>query len=164
MAAVAEMHLKKENFMIKFNFAKEAETILDLDASLKVNELGGYGPNGEVVYYAFPPGCPSTLADKQGPAKAVFMSNGSLEFTVKIPEGMEIRVLGGSFDPVQKREIGPLSANVWLGFMDDGIRKVCSLVNPKINMGCSVTKMKYVKSGRKGKNSAGLAKLLIINK
>ena len=69
------------------------------------------------------------------------MSNGSLEFTVKIPEGMEIRVLGGSFDPVQKREIGPLSANVWLGFMDDGIRKVCSLVNPKINMGCSVANL-----------------------
>ncbi len=133
------------------DFIGEAQAILDLETSSKVNELGGYGPDGEAIYHSPPYGCPSTLVDKQGAAKAVFMSNGSIDFSVNVLEGMEIKVLRGSYDQVEKREIGPMSANAWLRLSDRGCAKICSLVNPKINVGVPHYKLKYVKCVAPGK-------------
>ena len=46
-------------------FAVEAERVLALAPECRVNTLGGYGPNLEVIYEAHPPGCPSVLVDSR---------------------------------------------------------------------------------------------------
>ncbi|MCY3023861.1 MAG: hypothetical protein NTW87_33195 [Planctomycetota bacterium] len=96
------------------SFATQAERILALPVAHRVNRLGGYGPDGEVLYEAQPLGCPSTLVTSRGNAKATFMSNGSIAFEVKLEGGMDIHVLSGSFDATEKRETGVLSGNLWL--------------------------------------------------
>ena len=116
------------------SFAREAERILGLEIEARINALGGYGPDGEAIYEAHPSGCPSVLVDHFREATATFMSNGSTDFLVRIPEGMEVRVLEGSFDPVEKHETGVPSANLWLDVAGAAKRRhVASLINPKAN-------------------------------
>ena len=93
------------------SFAAQAERILDLQIEWRINKLGGYGPEGEVIYEAHPPGCPSVLVDSHGGAAATFMSNGSTAFTVSTNGDIEVSVLEGSFDQVLKRETGVPSRN-----------------------------------------------------
>ena len=131
----------------KASFEQMAQNILALEVELRINKLGGYGPSGEVIYEAHPANCPSVLVDKKGTATASFMSNGSVGLVVKIPEGMDISVLDTSFDNVEKREIKPLSGNVWLDFAAGRERHIASLINPKIGMNAEASKVKVVKVG-----------------
>ncbi len=115
------------------SFAEQAKRILSLEIAARANSLGGYGPSGEVIYEKHPNGCPSVLADRCGSADAIFMSNGSVSFSVKIPEGLDVKVLEGSFDNVEKRETAPLSQNVWLSLGKE--LPVASLSAPGAKMG-----------------------------
>ncbi|MCG3179759.1 MAG: hypothetical protein BIFFINMI_02102 [Phycisphaerae bacterium] len=129
-------------------FAARAREILNLPVAHPVNRLGGYGAAGEAIYRALPTGAPSVLVDSQGPATATFMSNGSVAFTVKLPEGMEVPVLDASFDPVEKRETGVPSQNVWLELaVGRSGRRVASLINPNANVGCPADSIRVVKLG-----------------
>ena len=135
-------------------FAREARRLLDLPVAHRVNALGGYGPDGEVIYEAHPPGCPSVLVDSRGGAKATFMSNGSIEFQAETCEGLEIRVLEASFDGVEKRETGMPAGNVWLALPAGRGRRVASLVNPSANDGLPAARMRVVKQGDPGRAMA----------
>ncbi len=108
---------------------------------------GGYGPHGEVIYTRHPTGCPSVLVDSRGGAKATFMSNGSVEFRVRGADGLDVEVLRGHFDPVEKREIGVPSQDLWLRL--DGAAgnppSVASLVNPQRNLNLEPAAVKLVK-------------------
>src|SRR5690349_7883654 len=75
---------------------------------------GGYGPNGEVIYTQHPTGCPSVLVDSRDGAKATFLSNGSIEFRVRAADGLDVDVLRGHFDAVEKRETGVPSQDLWV--------------------------------------------------
>ena len=129
------------------SFAEQAQEILSVPVAVEVNALGGYGQRGEVIYRAHPPGCPSVLVDSQAGATATFMSNGSVEFLINGPEGMEIPVLEGSFDPVEKREIGVPSSNVWIGLGTGRGRRAASLVNPGTNVRLAARSVRIVKLG-----------------
>jgi hypothetical protein len=131
----------------KDDFVADAEQILALPIECPVNELGGYGAQGEVIYETHPNACPSILVDEQGIAKASFMSNGSTEFVVKLPESMEINVLDAHFDPVEKREIGIPSANVWFSLPGTGAPRAVSLMNPQTVSGLTVERIRIVKIG-----------------
>jgi len=128
-------------------FHEQARRILDLPVDQHVNALGGYGPNGEVIYHAHPINCPSVLVDSQSNATATFMSNGSTGLTVELAGGFQVRVLDGHFDTNEKREIGVPSQNVWLDVAVDGDRQIASLINPRSIPGCRVEKIKIVKLG-----------------
>lgn len=108
---------------------------------------GGYGPRGEVIYTKHPTGCPSVLVDSRGGAKATFMSNGSVEFRVRSADGLDVEVLRGHFDPVEKREIGVPSQDLWIRL--DGETgappSVASLVNPQRNLNLEPAALKLVK-------------------
>ena len=149
--------------MHRASFEEAAEHILSLEVDYRVNRLGGYGPDGEVIYEAHPMGCPSTLVDNQvdnqvddqkddrRSAAATFTSNGSLDFVVQLKDGMEVRVLDGSFDPVEKRETGVPSSNVWLEVAPgdgkgDG-KYIASIINPRANVNLTSEKIKIVKLG-----------------
>ncbi len=108
---------------------------------------GGYGPGGEVLYTKHPTGCPSVLVDSRGGAKATFMSNGSVEFRVRSGDGLDVEVLRGHFDPVEKREVGVPSQDVWLRLDGQaGSRPlIASLVNPQRNLNLEPTALKLVK-------------------
>ena len=41
------------------SFLAEAQRVLALKIDERANKLGGYGPNGEVIYDGHPSGCPS---------------------------------------------------------------------------------------------------------
>ncbi len=129
-------------------FAKEAERILNLDLAIRVNRLGGYGPDGEVVYDAHPDGCPSVLVTTAGAAKATFMSNGSIAFEVKLAGGLDVPVLSGHFDTSEKRETGVPSNNLWLR-LRAGRRAapVAALINPGAGGGCEARATRVVKLG-----------------
>ncbi|KPK83519.1 MAG: hypothetical protein AMJ81_08095, partial [Phycisphaerae bacterium SM23_33] len=129
------------------SLAARAERILALPVAHRVSALGGYGPGGEVIYEAHPPGCPSVLVDSQGDATASFMSNGSVDFLVRLQQGMDVHVLDGSFDAVEKRETGVPSANVWLGVGRGSKRRVASLINPAANLGLPARWVRIVKLG-----------------
>ncbi len=129
------------------SFAKQAEHILGLEIDARINALGGYGPDGEAIYERHPSGCPSVLVDHCREATATFTSNGSTAFTVRIPEGMEVRVLDGSFDTVEKHETGVPSTNLWLDVVSSKRRHVASLINPRANMYCEAQSMRIVKLG-----------------
>ena len=129
------------------SFEEAAEGILSLEVEYRVNRLGGYGPNGEVVYEAHPMGCPSTLVDNQENAIAAFTSNGFLDFEVKLRDGMEVHVLEGSFDTVEKREIGVPSSNVWLEITLGSNKHVASIINPRANVNLAPDRIKIVKLG-----------------
>ena len=75
------------------------------------------------------------------------MSNGSISFVVKIEGGMEIRVLDGSFDPVEKRETNTPSNNVWLDVRAGKERHIASLINPSANVNAVPQSIKIVKLG-----------------
>lgn len=124
-------------------FAREADAIFKLRLANRINTLGGYGPGDEVIYNDHPFGCPAVLVDKRGPGTAAFVSNGSLDFKVKHECGFETTVLRGSFDPIEKTCVGPLSHNLWL---DCGRGGTFSLVNPSVAWGgVKVRKTRIVK-------------------
>ena len=129
------------------SFAQQAEAILALPVAHRVNALGGYGPGSEVIYEGHPPGCPSVLVDSRRDATATFMSNGSVDFLINGPEGMEIHVLDGSFDPVEKREIGVPSSNIWLEVPVGRKSRVASIMNPNTNIGLPAASVRIVKLG-----------------
>jgi len=108
---------------------------------------GGYGPHGEVIYTKHPTGCPSVLVDSQGSAKATFMSNGSVEFRVRSDDGLEVEVLRGHFDPVEKREIGMPSQDLWLRLEGEAGTQpsIASLINPQRNFNLEPAAIKLVK-------------------
>ncbi|MFC1582011.1 GH36-type glycosyl hydrolase domain-containing protein [Planctomycetota bacterium] len=126
-------------------FAQRAEEILALPISFRVNSLGGYGAEGEVIYEKHPLACPSVLVENQDTITATFMSNGSLNLLVKRDDGMEINVLRGHFDQFEKREIGVPSSNVWFA-SDDG-SCIASLINTKQNINAGPQWIKLVKLG-----------------
>ncbi len=133
--------------MSRFDFASEAQSILDLPIQHQVNELGGYGPKGEVIYCGHPYGCPSVLTDTVGSAEATFMSTGSVGFHIQSPDGLEVQVLDGSFDNVEKREIQVPSQNVWLDIADGRTRRIASLVNPRVEIQSTPESIRLVKLG-----------------
>lgn len=126
------------------SFTKQCEEILSLDISHRVNALGGYGPDGEVIYEEHPFGCPSVLVDNRKNVKASFMSNGSLDWVVTTEDGKAIHILRAHFDPFEKREIGVPSHNVWLRFpeAENHPPAAVSLINP---LACSVISPKWIK-------------------
>ena len=142
-------------------FIQEAEQVLNLTVAARVNRLGGYGPGGEVIYEGHPDGCPSVLVTTAGPAKATFMSNGSVAFEVKLEGGMDIHVLSGHFDATEKREIGVPSNNLWLGLKSGPpsprLRRasrgpiIAGLVNPQDGSGCEPESIRVVKLGDPGR-------------
>ncbi len=134
------------------SFAQEAEQILALSIAHRVSKIGGYGPAGEVIYEGHPFGCPSTLVTNRRSAKSTFMSNGSLGFEVKLPSGMDIRVLSDSFDATEKRETGVPSANVWLDVSSGKLPVITSLINPRSNLNCEPQAIKIVKLGDPGRS------------
>ena len=110
-------------------FEANAQNLLALPIQHRVNALGGYGPAGEVIFEQPPFNCPSSLTITAGNATATFQTNGSVDFEVKHPGGLAVRVLEGSFDPVEKRETGVPSSNAWLEFSG----RFSSIVNPNAN-------------------------------
>jgi len=129
------------------SFAGEAARVLALEIEARINALGGYGPDGEVIYEQHPVACPSVVVDNQREATATFMSNGSTSFAVKLPEGMEVSVLDGNFDPVEKHEVGVPSCNLWLDVNSGGRRHIASIINPRVNLDCSPRDIRIVKVG-----------------
>ena len=129
-------------------FKKEAEQVLNLKVAAKVNELGGYGANGEVIYDKQPDGCPSVLVTTAGAAKATFISNGSVAFETKLAGGMDVHVLRGHFDPTEKREIGIPSNNLWLRVAEkNGKATIANLLNPGTGIGNKARRIRIVKLG-----------------
>ena len=126
------------------DFIREAGRLLDLEVADRVNALGGYGPDGEVLYDGHPDGCPSVLVTALGAAKATFMSNGSIAFEVKLANGMEVQVLSGHFDATEKRETGVPSNSLWLR-LDDGA--VASLLDPQAGGDLAPKSIRIVKIG-----------------
>ena len=127
-------------------FISEAKRISALAVAYPVNALGGYGKSGEVIYEKQPGGCPSVLVDNRGSATATFMSNGSVGFMVKLPSGMEIKVLESHFDISEKREINAPSSNVWLR-LNGNTTRVASLMNPRNNINLAPKTLRLVKLG-----------------
>ncbi len=126
------------------SFSKQCEQILSLDISHRVNALGGYGPNGEVIYENHPTGCPSVLVDNRKNVKASFMSNGSLDWVVTTEDGKAIHILRAHFDPFEKREIGVPSHNIWmtLSVADNHPSAAVSLINP---LACPTLSPEWIK-------------------
>ncbi|OGF54518.1 MAG: hypothetical protein A2452_05185 [Candidatus Firestonebacteria bacterium RIFOXYC2_FULL_39_67] len=127
-------------------FISETKRIMALPIAYPVNTLGGYGKNGEVIYERSPKGCPSVLVDNRGAVTATFMSNGSAGFMVKLPSGMEIKVLESHFDISEKKEINAPSNNVWLR-LDGKETRIASLMNPRNNINLSPKTRRLVKLG-----------------
>jgi hypothetical protein len=126
------------------SFVHEAKRILDLPVTGRVNALGGYGPDGEIIYEGHPDGCPSVIVTALPGAKATFMSNGSVAFEVTLANGMEVQVLDGHFDATEKRETGPPSNNLWLSLTGLGS---AALLNPHEGGGLAPTSVRIVKLG-----------------
>lgn len=128
------------------SFRIEAEKVIDLVVSYPVNKLGGYGKGGDVIYEGHPHGCPSVLVDKQKDTTATFVSNGSIELKVLHKENnKEVTILRSSFDAVEKKEIGPLSSNIWISFENNKQISFQSLLNANIQQNCKVKNIKIVK-------------------
>ncbi len=144
------------NYRMKPNpndFRVRAEQIRNLDIAIPVGSIGGYGPNGEVIYLRQPAAAPAVLIDTRDNVKATFAANGSVAFVVTRPEGWEIPVLSGSFDIFEKREMGTLSGNVWLDLTDrsgkgKGLSRIVSLVNPSLEVNLPAKSRKIVKLER----------------
>ena len=127
-------------------FGIEAENVINLAISYPVNKLGGYGQSGDVIYTDHPHGCPSVLVDKQKDTTATFVSNGSIEMKVLHKENnKEVSILKSSFDAVEKKELSPLSSNLWISFENQ--KQICfqSLLNANIQQNCKVKAIKIVK-------------------
>jgi cellobiose phosphorylase len=123
------------------DFIQEANDILSKKITQRVNSLGGYSSDGDVIYEKYPMGCPSVLVDKKENATATYMSNGSIDFSVSQKGYKDIKVLEGSFDAVEKRETSPMSGNIWMNF--DGA--IASLINPKIEINSPSKSLKFIK-------------------
>ena len=143
---------------VQSEFVRQAEHVLGVPISHRVNRLGGYGPGLEVIYEAHPSGCPSVLADSKANATVTFMSNGSVAFNVKLAEGMDVAVLEGSWDMSDKRECRVPSQNVWLEITNKSgpgdrpaRRSAASLINPNININCPAESIRVVKLGDPGR-------------
>ena len=67
------------------SFTERARQIASMPIATPVNELGGYGPNGEVIYLKHPEGNPVVLNDSCPGANVNFVSNGSVSFVVTPP-------------------------------------------------------------------------------
>ncbi|MEN6358013.1 MAG: hypothetical protein ABFD83_13125 [Armatimonadota bacterium] len=128
-------------------FKNEAERLFGMEIADRVNKIGGYGKDGEVIYDAPPVACPSVLVDQKQNATATFMSNGSLGFLVKIEEGLEVNILESHFDTTAKRETGTPSSNVWLRLEIDGQPCIASIINPLNNRSLEPTAHRLVKMG-----------------
>ena len=122
-------------------FSRQAERLQGLAVSISVNEFGGYGPNGEVIYEKPLRGCPAVMLDKKGPHSLSVQSNGSTEF--KVYCAREMTVLRGSFDPVTKRETGVPSHNLWLRI---GSARIASLLNPAWSAGLVAGSSRVIKT------------------
>jgi hypothetical protein len=120
---------------------------MNLPVAVRTGRLGGYGAAGEVIFEAQPAGCPSVLVDARGDATATFMTNGSTGFTVKIPEGLEVRVLEGSFDAVEKRETGLPSTGCWLALAGGARRRLSLPLQPSCGLGCRPESSRAIKLG-----------------
>lgn len=135
------------------SFVNEAQRILNLQPAYIVRDTDGYSHDGEVIYQSHPLGCPSVLVDSQGKGTVQFLSNGSIEFKVKTHSGLEVHVLESSFDPVEKRETGVPSNNVWLVLKSgpkksDKLCTILSIINPyhcipSVNISGKVVKIGY---------------------
>ena len=123
-------------------FQRTAQYILTLPIQHRVNELGGYGPKGEVIFKRHPLNCPSSLSINSGNATATFLTNGSTDLEVKHPSGLTVRVLEGSFDSVEKRETNIPSNNVWIQFP----ARFASIINPNANWNLSPASIKVIKT------------------
>lgn len=128
-------------------FLREVEALMTLPITARVNNLGGYGPGGEVIYERHPDGCPSVLVTTAGPAKATFMSNGSVAFELKLEGGMDIHVLSGHFDATEKRETGVPSNNLWLRLNHGRRTAIASLIVPGDSTGCDARAVRVIKRG-----------------
>ncbi|MBN1808088.1 MAG: hypothetical protein JW909_03405 [Planctomycetes bacterium] len=128
-------------------FEAAARHILDLKIAHPINALGGYGPDGEVIYTAHPLNCPSVLVDKRANATATFMSNGSAGLVVKLDNGMDVHVLDTSYDGVEKRETGVPSSNVWLALETSAGIAAASVMNPRAALNLEPESIKIVKMG-----------------
>lgn len=128
------------------HFSRAARTYATLPIASRVNALGGYGPDGEVIYLAHPQSCPSVLMASAGAGKATFMSNGSVEFSVTV-DPFEVKVLSPHYDAVEKHEIGPPSASVWLATRSAAGTQIASLQSPGIGFGAAPLRLRIVKRG-----------------
>ena len=124
-------------------FSRQAERMRALEVSIPVNEFGGYGPGGEVIYTKPLRGCPAVMVDKKGAHTLSVQSNGSTEFKTRLNCGKEIVVLRGSFDAVTKRETGVPSHNLWLRMSRSHI---ASLVNPSSGGGLVAASSRIIKT------------------
>lgn len=115
--------------MNNFHTSKNHEIQQNLPIKYRVNSLGGYGANSEVIFERHPFNCPSSLTISHENATATFLTNGSVDFEIKHLSGLTVRVLEGSFDPIEKRETGVPSSNVWLEFSG----RFASIINPNAN-------------------------------
>lgn len=128
------------------DFIRQTEKIRDLQIVHRVNSLGGYGPQGEVIYNAHPAPCPSVLVDSVRNATVTFMSNGSVGFMVKLENGMEVKVLESHFDIAEKRETNAPSSGLWVTLDGSGPR-AASLMAPRNNLGMAPSAIRMVKLG-----------------
>ena len=124
-------------------FSVQAERMLELAVSIPVNEFGGYGPGGEVIYTKPLRGCPAVMVDKKGSHTLTAQSNGSTEFKTRIAGGKEITVLRASFDAVTKRETGVPSHNLWLRMSST---RIASLMNPSSGGGLVAAASRVIKT------------------
>ncbi len=122
-------------------FYSEASKILNLQIAHRANSNGGYGRNKEVIYESHPYGAPVRLTDKKANATVTALSNGSIDFRVKVDGFPEITVLNGHFDTMDKREHNVPSQNIWLEI--DG--QTTSLMNPVSGFSLVPAKIKIVK-------------------
>lgn len=127
-------------------FVETAHRYFTLRLASRVGPIGGYGANGEIVYDRQPRACPSVLMDATGEATATFMTNGSLAFGVR-DRGRDVTVLAGSFDAVEKHEIGLPAANVWLDIRGQSCATVAALQTPGNGIGCPPHRVRIVKCG-----------------
>ena len=126
-----------------FGFSVQAERMRGLEVRIPVNEFGGYGPGGEVIYAKPLRGCPAVMVDKKGAHTLTVQSNGSTEFKTRLACGKEIMVLRGSFDAVTKRETGVPSHNLWLRMSGS---RIASLVNPSSGGGLVAASSRVIKT------------------
>ena len=127
-------------------FQNKAEEILRLEVANRVNAMGGYGPDGATIYEAHPRNCPASLVSSNGRATTTFLSNGSVGFEAKLDNGFLVNVLDTSFDIVEKRERGIPSCNVWLECTQEGLTRIASIMNPRVNVNLPTQRVKIVKT------------------
>ena len=122
------------------DFNSEARGILSLKIAHQVNEDGGYGPDGQVIYLNHPFGSPAFLTVKKENTVAEFFSNGSVDFRIKVEDFAEIVILDGHFDRMDKRETHVPAQNLWISIKG----QPASLMNPDLKLSPLSTGKKIV--------------------